>query len=196
MSLALNLKTPITEEPITLAEAKTYLRVDITDDDALIDALITSAREYCESVTGRALGTEKWELALEDFPSDRDYIELPRPPLQSVDSLVYRNSKGETFSIDPANVIYDYDSEPGRIVLAYNRYWPIYIPFPARAVSIAFTAGYSATNLMPVSIKQAMLLLIGQWYENREPMAIKRLTELNYSVDALLAPYRVQTLRW
>lgn len=196
MSLTLNLKTPISIEPITLLEAKTYLRVDIADDDALIGALITSAREYCESVTGRAFGTQKWELVLDDFPSDRDFIEIPRPPLQSVDSAKYKNSKGEAYVIDPATIILDYDMEPGRITLAYNRYWPIFIPYPAGAVIIDYTAGYTVGNLMPISIKQAMLLLIGQWYENREPMANKRLTELNYSVDALLAQYRVQTLRW
>ncbi|MHB1651394.1 MAG: head-tail connector protein [Desulfitobacteriaceae bacterium] len=196
MSLILNLKTPLVTEPIILAEAKNYLRVDIADDDTLIGSLITSAREYCEAVTGRALGTQSWELVLPEFPPDRSFIEIPRPPLQAVTKAQYRNSFGVLADIDPTTILYDYSSEPGRIVLAYNRFWPIFIPYPAGAVIIDFTAGYSATNLMPVSIKQAMFLLIGQWYENRESMANKRLTELNYSVDALLALNRVQTLRW
>jgi len=196
LSLILNLKTPLVTEPVSLAEAKTYLRVDIADDDGLISTLITSAREYCESVTGRALATQSWEYIMQYFPFDRSFIEIPRPPLQLVTKAQYRNSFGVIADIDPNTILFDYSSEPGRIVLAYNRYWPIFIPYPAGAVIIDFTAGYSAANLMPVSIKQAMLLLIGQWYENREPMATKRLTELNYSVDALLTPNRVQMMRW
>jgi len=195
MSLTLNIKTPAVE-PMTLTEAKNFLRVDLDDDDIYIGSLITSAREYCESVTMRALGTQKFELVLDDFPSIKDFIEIPRAPLQKVDTAQYRNSFGEVQDIDPATILFDYDSEPGRIVLAYNRFWPIFIPYPAGAVIINYTAGYTALNPMPIGIKQAMFLLIGQWYTNREPMVDRRLTELKYSVDSLLAPYRVITLRW
>jgi uncharacterized phiE125 gp8 family phage protein len=195
MSLTLNLKTPAVE-PMTLTEAKNFLRVDLDDDNIYIGSLITSAREYCESVTMRALGTQKFELVLDDFPSIKDFIEIPRAPLQKVDTAQYRNSFGEIKDIDPATILFDYDSEPGRIVLAYNRFWPIFIPYPAGAVIINYTAGYTALNPMPIGIKQAMFLLIGQWYTNREPMVDRRLTELKYSVDSLLAPYRVITLRW
>ncbi|KLU64022.1 phage gp6-like head-tail connector protein [Desulfosporosinus acididurans] len=196
MALTLNLKTPIAAEPMTLAEAKNFLRVDLDDDDAFISSLVSSARDYCESATMRALGTESFELVLEDFPSDRDFIEIPRPPLQNIISAQYKDCYGVMRDIDPETIILDYDSEPGRIVLAYNRFWPIYIPWPAGAVIINFTAGYNAANPMPEGIKQAMYLLIGQWYTNREPMVDRRLTELNYSVDALLQPHRVITLEW
>ena len=43
-----------TSEPVTLAEAKNFLRVTITDDDLLISSLITAAREACEAFTGRS----------------------------------------------------------------------------------------------------------------------------------------------
>lgn len=196
MALTLNLKTTIAAEPMTIDEAKNFLRVDINDDDAFIGSLISSARDYCESVTMRALGTESFELVLPDFPSDRDFIEIPRPPLQKIISAQYKDCYGVVNDIDPETIVYDYDSEPGRIVLAYNRFWPIYIPYTAGAVIINFTSGYNPDNPMPESIKQAMYLLIGQWYTNREPMVDRRLTELNYSVDALLAPHRVITLGW
>ena len=196
MSLTLNIKTPIVDEPITLIEAKNFLRVDLDDDDTYISSLITSAREYCESITMRALGTQDFELILDNFPSIKDFFEIPRPPLQKINTAQYRNSFGEIKDIDPLTILFDYDTEPGRIVLAYNRFWPIFIPYPAGAVIINYTAGYNVQNPMPIGIKQAMLLLIGQWYTNREPMVDRRLTELKYSIDALLAPYRVLTLRW
>jgi hypothetical protein len=39
-------------EPLTLSEAKTHLRVDGEDEDALISSLITASREVVENYTG------------------------------------------------------------------------------------------------------------------------------------------------
>ena len=56
-------------------------------------------------------------------------------------------------------------------------------------------AGYGAASTVPTSIKQAMLLLIGHWYENREAMVESKfaasLTEAPYVVEALLSPHRI-----
>ncbi len=50
-------------DPISLADAKLFLRVDISDDDALITSLITVAREYCETFTGLDLTDDSDELS-------------------------------------------------------------------------------------------------------------------------------------
>lgn len=42
-------------EPVSLAEAKEYLRIDFSDDDTLITSLITSARQKCEKILGLVL---------------------------------------------------------------------------------------------------------------------------------------------
>ena len=52
--------TPPAEEPVSLAEAKLHLRVDIADDDALITALISAARQAAETITGRQIVTARW----------------------------------------------------------------------------------------------------------------------------------------
>ena len=77
-------------EPLTTAEAKAHLRVetDFTADDTLIDAMVTSARTYVEQYTGRQLITATWVLRMDAFPA---VIEVPRPNLLTVTSVVYQN---------------------------------------------------------------------------------------------------------
>lgn len=71
--MRLTLTAPPAVEPLALADAKTHLRVDITDDDTLITALITAARRYCESALKQALITQSWTLYLDSFPSAGGY---------------------------------------------------------------------------------------------------------------------------
>ncbi len=59
MSSVYKVLTPPAAEPITLADAKAYMRVDYSNDDATIAALITRARTRAETITGRALATQQ-----------------------------------------------------------------------------------------------------------------------------------------
>lgn len=88
-------------EPVALSDAKTFLRVDGSEDDALITSLIATARRACEEYTKRAFITQTWKLALDRFPCDEDWdeleymlglsaqrpIQLPRQPIQSIASV-------------------------------------------------------------------------------------------------------------
>jgi len=71
--LALKLITPPALEPISLADAKTHLRVDLTEDDTLISALISATRDYVERYCRRGLLTQTWLLAIDHFPGAHDY---------------------------------------------------------------------------------------------------------------------------
>ena len=64
-----------TAEPVTLVEAKLHLRVDLSDDDALITAMISAAREMVERYTSRTLIYTAYRLTMDNWPYD---IELPR----------------------------------------------------------------------------------------------------------------------
>lgn len=158
-------------------------------EDALINGLVTAAREYCEGLTRRALATQTVEAYLRDFPH-RDRFELPLPPLQSVASVKYKNSAGvETTMTENTQYIVDADSLAGAIVLPYMDSWPSFTPYPVNAVKIRFTAGYNALNPIPKSIKQAMLLLIGHWYTNREAVGNVG-GEIALAVKALLSHHK------
>lgn len=159
-------------EPVTLTEAKSHLRVDIDDDDTLITSLITTAREYVELAARRALITQTWRYSLDEWP-DSHQIEIPRPPLQSVSSIVYIESDGtsNTWTTDEYDV--DTDREPGRVVLAYGESWPSETLRPMSPIQITFVAGYgSSASDVPEIYRQAVLLLVGHWYENREATAV------------------------
>lgn len=166
---ALTVDTAPTVEPFTTAEAKSHLRVDVTDDDTLIDNLVTAARTRMETDTGRALTTQTWDLVLDSFPDDDDEaIKIPKAPLQSVTSITYVDTDGATQTWDSSKYIVDTDSEPGRITPAYSESYPT-TREQVNAVTIKFQCGYGdASTDIPDDLLQAMRMLIGHWYEHRE----------------------------
>ena len=83
--MGLKLVTAPAAEPVTLVEAKTHLRLDTSSDDTYVSALITAARERVELFLRRALITQVFEFAVDDFPAYDRAIDLPRPPLRSVE---------------------------------------------------------------------------------------------------------------
>lgn len=182
--MSLKLITPPTTEPITLQEAKNHLRVDVTDDDILIQSLITAAREYCEAFQNRAYITQTWEMTLDFFPQMP--LKIPKPPLQSVISIKYTDQDNIETVFAPINYVVDTDSEPGRIALTPGASWPNVVLKPISGVKIRFTAGYGDATKVPMMVKQAMLLLIGHWYENREAATDRVPKEIEFAVHSLL----------
>lgn len=188
--MRLTLVTAPLEEPITLAEARAHLRVTATDEDAKILALIFAAREYAENFTGRALVTQTWDLVLECFPRGRE-IRLPKPPLQQVVHVKYRDVDNVEQTLATSDYQVDADDTSPRIVLATNKSWPDTYD-RIDAVTVRFKAGYGGTAKVPYAIQAAMLLLIGHWFENREAVNIGNITTaLDFSVEALLYQHRI-----
>jgi uncharacterized phiE125 gp8 family phage protein len=185
--------TPVVTEPITSTEAKLFVHVDSSAEDALIGALITTAREYCENFTRRALATQTIEAYLPSFPHE-DRFELPLPPLQSVTSVKYKDSVGtETTMTEGTGYLVDDESNVGGIVLPYGHTWPNFTEYPVNAVKVRYVAGYDDTHIMPKSIKQAMSLLISYWYDNRSAVTVGSVSsETEFAVKALLNMYRAK----
>jgi uncharacterized phiE125 gp8 family phage protein len=155
-------------------------------EDTYLSSLITVAREYCETVTRRGLGTQTLELILDDFSND--YIELPKSPVQSITSIKYKDSDStETTWTD---YVSDTDKIPALIMPEYGDTFPSFTPYPSGAVRIRYVAGHTTSDI-PKSIKQAMLLLIGHLYENREETIAKKLENIPLGIQALLSTYRV-----
>lgn len=182
-------------EPITTAEAKLHCRVDLSDDDVPIAAWIVAAREEVERLSGMALVSQTLELVMHCWP-DCDRIKLPRPPLTSVTSVKYKDYTGAETTWDPANYLVGVDSIPGVLGLAWNAVWPSVVLYPVEPIRIRYVAGFASAADVPQSLKQAMLLLIGHWYENREAGGdtVGEKAGVAFGVDRLIASYRAEAL--
>jgi len=183
------LETPPAVEPVTVEdEVRKHCRVTTLDDDDLLDGLIKAARGMAEDHTGWQLITATWKLFLDNFPGSSGIIELPYPPLQSVTHIKYYDGAGDlqTISVDDYQV--DTDSLFGRIMPEKNATWPTVQSQRFNAVEIQFDAGFGdAGSDVPQGIRQAILLTVGHWYENREAVIVgTTASELPLSVQSLL----------
>ena len=195
--MGLKLVTLPEVEPVTLEEAKAHLRLDSDADDAYVSALVTAARERVELFLRRALITQVFEYTLDGFPASpaRIYatsvIDLPRPPLQSVESIKYIDTAGNVQTIAPEDYVADASSnEIGRVALAWNRFWPI-TRCSINSVIIQFTAGYGdAGEDVPQAIRQGILIEVSNLYENREDVVVGQAISMLSLSERLLWPYR------
>lgn len=252
-------------EPISLDEAKAHCRVDTSDEDLLLTALISAARGHAESVTGRHMLTRAISSTF-----DRLYADMGlSAPLRKVTIVTYLDSAGALQTLDPSFYVVDPSVLQGSITKAYAATWPCTYAHPA-AVAIDYVAGYATpftvnsttdtltANAHPfedgdvvrlsnsggalpaglmagvdyfaigvsgntlqlstteggaaiditgdgtgthfagglddsafVAMRQAMLLLIGHWFENRAESVGFQTHNIPMGVAALLAPHKV-----
>lgn len=194
-----------TVEPLALADAINYLKLEVGDDDALVADLLAVARQQCEVLNNRSFIATKWELTFGHFPAAGTWpgplfapglwpyggmidprtwaIRLPRPPLISVDSISYSDLSGVVQTIDPAgSAVVVATGTPGYLSPAYGSPFPWTRPGIA-AVTIGYTAGYGTDpKLVPRTVVQAIRLLVATYYANRSadaavPEAVRRLLD-------------------
>lgn len=158
------LVTPPAEEPVSLVETKGRLRITETGEDSSINSMISTAREWAEKFTQRALITQTWDYKLDAFA---DTMEIPLPPLQSVTSVKYLDTAGVEQTLANTEYTVDTAAERGLVRLAYGKSWPA-TRVQANAVTIRFIAGYGAAAAVPSTIKDACLLFVGELYARRE----------------------------
>jgi len=174
--------------PVTLAEAKAHLRVDHTDEDDLITALVGSATGQLDGwsgILGRCLITQTWRQDMPSFCS----VRLPFPNVQSV-TVAYTDTDGSAQTLAASSYHLVNDAIGGAVVLADGASWPDTDPTPD-AVRITLVAGYGLAADVPAPIKAAILLHIGHLYANREAVDVgQSVAAMPMAYDFLIAPYR------
>lgn len=174
-------------EPVTLDEARAFLRVEHHDDDDLIAALIAGARIQVETQTGRALMTQSWRISADAWPPDGRLSVRPAP-LQTLSAVRVYDEDGTARMVDGQAFVLDLAGS----ALAFA---PWALPVPGRrAAGIEFdvVCGYgTAATDVPEPLRQTIRLLAAHWYENR---GLAGPAPMPASAAALLAPYRVMTL--
>jgi uncharacterized phiE125 gp8 family phage protein len=174
-----------TTEPVSLEDAKDHLRVFNTKQDTLIQRQIRLARFYAEAVSGKQFINATWILYLDRFPA---IIRPPLPPLSSVTTLKYYDTGNSLTTLtENTDFTVDSKSEPARIEPEYNLSWPS-TRDRFNAIELTYVAGYGTEGSdVPESYIQAMMLLLANWYEVREPIIVGAVgTEVAKSVNDLL----------
>lgn len=196
--LSVELITPPSVYPVTLEEAKQHLRVDSTDEDALIQTLIAASTDAVEQFTGRKLVPQVWDVY---FPAFTPELELPFPPIIAINEIEYLSSDNTPTILPDSNYSFRGASMNGVIFPVDGTSYPdTYVSW--NAVRVQITCGYTPTSPnsptelasgVPASLKCAILLILGDLYQNREGGALVNGAsyEVNPTVSRLMIPYRV-----
>lgn len=195
--LMFELITPPAIEPVTVDEVKVHQRIIGSDQDAVISGLITAARQVVENHTGRHLIDQTWQGVTDRWMVPFELIGNARI-IQSV-SYYAEDNVSTTMASEQYYLI-----TSGLVPVLYFFDGVILPSIAARAdaVKVLLTAGYGAlAEDVPMAIRQAILLLVGHYYENRESTTPVSVNELPSgfaglgSVEALLLPYKIPVVR-
>lgn len=148
--------------------AKTHCRVDTDDDDAYIAELLGMAvLAVEESIPGhRQLLTATWRFPVRTWWSRP--LRLPRPPLQSVDSITFLDSWGNTQTLDPSiYTVHAPTRAAGWIDRAAFQVWPAHRTDTPWPITVQITCGYGTQTDIPLTLKRAALLWVADAFENR-----------------------------
>ena len=160
-------------EPISLSEAKTYLRVDGSTEDALIGEMVQAVRIAAEEATGRSLMTQRWRVSFGEHLPDR--VALPYGPVQAVVSVKSVDEAGDSTTL--ATTAYVLDVVAGELVCKSA--------IVGHRVEVEYDAGYGdAATDVPVLLKHGMLLHLLRLYGSRDGI------EPPKEALAAYAPYR------
>ena len=187
-------------EPVTLAEAKLWIRHGLassdTSEDAMISAMISGAREIAEERCKRSFVNHTYEIIRDSFPDDSTGpIKLPRPPISSsatdLTITYYNTTDGLTTTIPTTALTVDHLSEPGKVAPSYGHEWPMDAIDRPDAITISYKAGNNTACPQPV--RTWIALRAAGYYAQREAfVAVTMLTPMSRDfVDGLLDPFRV-----
>lgn len=196
--MSLRVLTGPSVEPVTLAEARLWARVDDDDttQDAMIQLLITAMRKHAENLTCRYFASRTLELRLPHFTGT--VIKLPYPPLRSVEYVAYIDGDGVLQTMSggsPTEFDVDIYSEPGIVRPLYGESWPS-TRSTLDAVRIGYTAGYATTNAIPKAFRVWMQARIATLYDNREHLVMNNVVAIPRDfadglLDALVTGERI-----
>lgn len=183
-------------EIMTLSEGKLHLKVDGTDDDALITLLIQASREMVEEFCNRSLITQTREIRLDCFPNYKE-LELTYGVVQGgIDGddpaeveINYYDENDDLQVVPTTDYFLDSTSDIARIVVKNS--WPSTYSKP-NAVSIIYNAGYGDTSTdVPGALIAAAKMILAHLYENRQEVSVGSLEQIPFGAYALMNPYRI-----
>lgn len=180
--MAYKVTTAPASEPLTKSEVKNYLKVDTSSDDALIDTLITAARQWVENHCALALLPQTILETFDGLPKE-GALSLTISPLREVSGVYYLDNANTAQLMPSAIYRVDTVTMPPRIIRNYNQSWPEVQETVGNASAI-YMAGYDNASAVPAAIKTAMMLTIADMYDNRTDYVKKMPTAAEYILQA------------
>ncbi|MGL4727290.1 MAG: head-tail connector protein, partial [Bosea sp. (in: a-proteobacteria)] len=169
------LLTPPTLEPVTLDEAKDYLKIDHEDEDELIESLIRAARHLVEAASGQMLIHQTWRLTFSAWLV-MGRLRLPLEPLDAIIAARVFDAAGVAQTIALSALTIDAVARPPAILTVGS------VPQPGRAVNgieIDVRVGHGpAPEDVPPPLRLAVLKLMAHWFENRGDATGERISAM------------------
>ena len=192
--IGINVTAENSELIVSLDTVKKHLRLPstYTDEDSLLTQYINTTKDYIENYTNLALVSKTFCMYLDNFPSN-NYIDLWLYPVNSITSIQYVDADGDTNTLSSGDYTLFNNIKPNRIYLDYGKSWPTSTLRSAQGVIITAQAGTNSSTIAEPII-QAALLLISNFYENREDVYTGYSVVSKYPIAAnnLLANYVVR----
>lgn len=170
--------------PVSYGDAVDHLRLNQTDDQSRIERLILAAAKYIETTGSVSMAARQYRLYCDAFRSE---IELPNPPLASVEAVKYTDDDGVEQTAATSLYTVDAVSAPGVVRLAYGESWPS-TRAESGAVRIEYTAGYASQSEIPEDLRLLTLFVVEHWYDNPDQDVPASLTRLFWSVRGAPQP--------
>lgn len=153
---------------ISLADAKAQVRIETSEEDALIQQLIDAASVAVERRSGFVAGERDETFHFDGFGRA---LELRLRPVQ-VDTITisYLDIAGESQVFTDFRVVERHGTI--RILPAIGNTWPSAICFPG-AVTVTATVGFASTDEAgaadaPANVLHATRVCVAKWFNDRE----------------------------
>ena len=179
-------------EPITLTEAKTYLKVDGDDDNTYITELCSMVRQMVEKETNTALVENTFIQYYNDFPKGDFELQIAGN-MVSADLIITYNSTSGTKTL-AITTDYLYTKGQGLTKIQSVDGWPADVKNETNSIKIQYKmkpeGGIESATFLPLPLKQAMYLLLGHYYDNRSAVTFGNAKELPMGYKRIINNYK------
>jgi uncharacterized phiE125 gp8 family phage protein len=153
-------------QPLSLDDAKAWLRVDVDDENGVVDGLIQAATSIVEDDTARRLIEQTIDLTVDSFPCGTEPLELYVAPVSAVSSVTYYDETDTSAAFSSANWFLDSAGQPARLCLKQGCAWPT----TRRRVAgvIRMVVGWSTAESMPPFLVHAVKMRLQCLFEKRD----------------------------
>ena len=178
---------PTGTDLISLADMKEFLRVDHSDEDTTITAIIDAATQSIQDYTGRHFKATTWLYSMEFMRN----VEIPYS-VSLVAGISYYNTAGGATALTD-NTDYYWGIVNGVLRVKYINTPSDIIEDKMNAVNII---GATVNEINP-PLTHAIKMLSAHYYENRRAVVVGATSaiEIPLGVKAIINPYRLINLK-